>query len=84
MDGTTTRTIGRWGTGALNIETSRVHGHWPTHLTLTHTACTESNCASDCPAALADSGGGGQLASRLFFQAKASKSTHAAHSRASK
>ncbi len=74
MDGTTAKTIARWGTGTLNTEASRVHGHWPAHLALSHTeGCTDFRCASDCPAPLADIGRDDQRASRLFFHAKATK-----------
>jgi site-specific DNA-methyltransferase (adenine-specific) len=74
MDGTTAETIARWGTGALNTEASRVHDHWPAHLALSHAdGCTDLRCTSECPRALADASRENQLASRLFFHAKAAK-----------
>jgi DNA modification methylase len=74
LDGTTPRNIEEWGTGALNIEASRVNGHWPSHLALSHApACTEARCASGCPAGLLDAARPDLRPSRLFFSAKASK-----------
>jgi len=74
--GTTARNLEEWGTGALNIDASRVGaaGYWPTHLTLSHAAgCTEACCTNDCPAGLLDAYRPDLLPSRLFFCAKASK-----------
>jgi site-specific DNA-methyltransferase (adenine-specific) len=72
--GTTARNIEAWGTGALNIETSRVNGCWPANLALSHASgCTEACCTSDCPVGLIDASRPDLLPSRLFFCAKASK-----------
>jgi DNA modification methylase len=74
LDGTTPRNLEAWGTGALNIEASRVGGYWPSHLALSHApGCTEAACASDCPAGLLDAARPDLRPSRLFFCAKASK-----------
>ncbi|HEX5852649.1 MAG TPA: site-specific DNA-methyltransferase [Solirubrobacteraceae bacterium] len=74
LDGTTPRNLEAWGTGALNIEASRVNGYWPAHLALSHApACTEGRCESDCPAGLLDAARPDLRPSRLFFCAKASK-----------
>ena len=72
--GTTPRNLQEWGTGALNIEASRVNGYWPAHLALSHApGCTDARCTSDCPAGLLDSAHPDLRPSRLFFCAKASK-----------
>ena len=74
LDGTTPRNVEAWGTGALNIEASRVGGYWPSHLALSHAPdCTEARCASDCPAGMLDAARPDLRPSRLFFCAKASK-----------
>ncbi len=74
LDGTTPRNLEAWGTGALNIEASRVNGYWPAHLALSHAHdCAEANCTSDCPAGLLDATHPALRPSRLFFCAKASK-----------
>jgi DNA modification methylase len=74
LDSTTPRNVEEWGTGALNIEVSRVNSYWPSHLTLSHAqGCTEAGCASDCPAGLLDAARPDLRPSRLFFCAKASK-----------
>jgi site-specific DNA-methyltransferase (adenine-specific) len=72
--GTTPLNVEAWGTGALNIEASRVGGYWPSHLALSHVPdCTEASCAHDCPAGLLDAVRPDLRPSRLFFCAKASK-----------
>ncbi|MGD0453451.1 MAG: site-specific DNA-methyltransferase [Solirubrobacteraceae bacterium] len=72
--GTTPRNLEEWGTGALNIEASRVGGYWPAHLALSHApGCSETRCMSDCPAGLLDAAHPELRPSRLFFCAKASK-----------
>jgi DNA modification methylase len=72
--GTTPRNLEAWGTGALNIEASRVNGYWPSHLALSHApGCTEQRCASDCPVGLLDVVRPDLRPSRLFFCGKASK-----------
>lgn len=74
LTGTTPRNLAEWGTGALNIEASRVNGYWPSHLALTHApACTEGRCVGDCPAGLLDAAHPDLRPSRLFLCAKASK-----------
>jgi DNA modification methylase len=72
--GTTPRNVETWGTGALNIEASRVCGYWPSHLALSHApTCTGERCTSDCPAGMLDAAHPALRPSRLFFCAKASK-----------
>jgi DNA modification methylase len=74
LDGSTPRNVEVWGTGALNIEASRVNGYWPSHLALYHAPdCTEAGCARNCPAGLLDAAHPALRPSRLFFCAKASK-----------
>jgi site-specific DNA-methyltransferase (adenine-specific) len=65
LDGNTQATVDAWGTGALNIEASRVGeaAYWPANVALSH--------APDCPAALVDGDAAGP--SRLFFCAKSSR-----------
>jgi DNA modification methylase len=73
LTGTTPRNLQAWGTGALNIDASRVNGRWPTHLTFSHpSGCTTTDCTSECPAALIDANSH-RSPSRLFFCAKASR-----------
>ena len=61
----------RYGTGALNIERSRVPrcggqaGYWPANITLSH--------SPDCPAALMDEPAPDEAHSRLFYCAKATR-----------
>ena len=51
LTGTTPANVEEWGTGALNVEASRVNGYWPAHIAYSHeNGCTETRCASDCPA----------------------------------
>lgn len=72
--GTTQRNLTEWGTGVLNIETSRVNGCWPANLALSHASgCTEACCTSDCPVGLIDASRPDLLPTRLFFCSKASK-----------
>jgi len=74
LDGTTPRNLEAWGTGALNIEASRVNSYWPSHLALSHAPdCAEARCTSDCPAGMLDAAHPALRPSRLFFCAKASK-----------
>jgi site-specific DNA-methyltransferase (adenine-specific) len=74
LAGTTPHNLEAWGTGALNIEASRVNDYWPAHLALSHApGCTPDRCTSDCPAGLLDAMHPDLLPSRLFFCAKASK-----------
>jgi site-specific DNA-methyltransferase (adenine-specific) len=72
--GTIARNVKTWGTGALNIETSRVNGRWPANIALSHASdCTKECCTNDCPAWLIDSARPDLLPSRLFFCAKTSR-----------
>lgn len=74
MVGATARNLEEWGTGALNIEATRVGGRWPAHVALSHApGCTPKLCADECPAAQIDTTRPDLLPSRLFFCAKASK-----------
>src|ERR1019366_776702 len=74
LSGTTPHNVETWGTGALNIEASRVNGYWPAHLALSHAPdCTEDRCTTRCPAGLLDAAHPELRPSRLFFCAKASK-----------
>ncbi len=71
---TTPRNVETWGTGALNIETSRVNGYWPANLAVSHAlGCTEARCVSGCPVGLLDATRPAIRPSRLFYAAKASK-----------
>ncbi len=74
LEGTTPTNLATWGTGALNIDTARLTDarYWPTHLTLCHTpGCTETACATDCPAGLLDRANPKTRPTRLFFCPKA-------------
>jgi DNA modification methylase len=76
LDGSTIDNLERHGTGALNIDATRIGeaGYWPPHLALTHAdACGETSCAPDCPAGMIDAARPDLLPSRLLFCAKASK-----------
>jgi site-specific DNA-methyltransferase (adenine-specific) len=74
LDGTTPQNIETWGTGALNVEASRVNGYWPANLVLSHTpGCTETRCTKQCPAGQLDAIRPDLRPSRLFSSAKASK-----------
>jgi site-specific DNA-methyltransferase (adenine-specific) len=79
FDGQTSENIERYGTGALNIDATRIasattsEGYWPAHLTLSHgNDCSEAACVIGCPVGQLDHAGPSQL-SRLFFCAKATK-----------
>jgi DNA modification methylase len=63
--GTVARNLKAWGTGALNIQASRVGeaGYWPANVAISHGA--------DCPAGMLDHPGSGP--SRLFYCAKTSR-----------
>lgn len=65
LEGTTAENIAKWGTGALNIDATRVGGerYWPANVVLSH--------SSDCPAAHIDGESDGP--SRLFYCCKASR-----------
>jgi site-specific DNA-methyltransferase (adenine-specific) len=71
---TTPRNLETWGTGALNIEASRVNAYWPAHLAFSHApGCTDTRCTRSCPAGLLDAAHPELRPSRMFFCAKASK-----------
>ncbi len=74
LEGTTIQNLAKWGTGALNIDATRLTDarYWPAHLALCHTSgCTENVCATGCPARLIDQARPKTGPSRLFFCAKA-------------
>ncbi len=74
FQGTTDANLATWGTGALNIDATRVAAerYWPADLVLSHTpACTARICGESCPAALIDQARPKAQPSRLFFCAKA-------------
>jgi DNA modification methylase len=74
LAGTTPHNLETWGTGALNIEASRVNGYWPAHLALSHAhGCTGKRCTGGCPVGLLDTAHPDLRPSRLFFCAKATK-----------
>lgn len=74
MQGTTAHNLTQWGTGAMNIDATRIGERWPAHVALSHASdCTAELCAEDCPAGLLDAARPDLLPSRLFFCAKASK-----------
>jgi site-specific DNA-methyltransferase (adenine-specific) len=66
-----------YGTGALNIDATRVGEarYWPAHITLTHAPdCAEKAiCTSDCPVGMIDRARPETRPSRLFFCAKATR-----------
>lgn len=65
-----------WGTGALNIEGTRVGEarYWPAHVTISHSSdCVDAACAADCPAGMIDRARPQTRASRLFFSPKATR-----------
>jgi len=68
-EGTTEETIGRHGTGALNVEDCRVEGRHPANAVVTHDeGCTAEACAPSCAAALLDAaaeGGEGGVGTQL-------------------
>lgn len=76
LDGTTERNLSAWGTGALNIETTRIGEarYWPAHVALSHSAdCTEAPCSTDCPTGMLDRANPKTQPSRLFFCAKTTR-----------
>jgi site-specific DNA-methyltransferase (adenine-specific) len=80
LDGRTIDNLGKFGTGALNIDAARVtgsgepEGFWPANVTLSHAPdCREGACQPDCPAALIDRGRTLRPVSRLFYCAKTSR-----------
>ncbi len=76
LDGRTTDNVEHHGTGALNIEATRVGEarYWPAHVAFSHAPeCTAANCAANCPAGMIDAARPDLLPSRLFFCAKATR-----------
>jgi DNA modification methylase len=81
FQGTTAANLERFGTGALNIEVTRItnpdapgDGYWPANVTLSHASdCAGSECVMGCPVALLDQTQASAPPSRLFYCAKASK-----------
>jgi len=74
LAGSTARNLEAWGTGALNIEVSRVKEYWPANLALSHSPdCQAGRCTSACPVRRLDARQPEQR-SRFFYCAKASRS----------
>jgi site-specific DNA-methyltransferase (adenine-specific) len=78
LEGTTSETIERFGTGALNAEACRVEGRHPANVALGHDpGCEAGECAPGCAVAVADACAGEgrkRLApSRFLYCAKASR-----------
>jgi site-specific DNA-methyltransferase (adenine-specific) len=76
LAGKTAKNLEAHGTGALNIDATRIGeaGYWPPHVALTHAdACGETSCAPDCPAGMVNVARPDLLPSRLFFCAKATR-----------
>jgi site-specific DNA-methyltransferase (adenine-specific) len=73
--GKTTENLKAHGTGALNIDATRIggEGYWPAHLTLSHAPDCDHSCKSDCPVGMIDAARPDLLPSRLFFCAKATR-----------
>jgi DNA modification methylase len=74
FEGTTHDNARRFGTGALNIDATRIGAdrYWPAHLVLSHAdRCTDGACPNDCPTLLVDQQR--ENLSRLFFCAKATR-----------
>jgi DNA modification methylase len=72
LEGTTIQNLARWGTGALNIDATRIGEarYWPAHLTLSHSQkCLDGSCAGDCAVRSLDRQR--EDLNRLFFCAKA-------------
>lgn len=72
LEGSTSENLRAWGTGALNIDATRIgeDGRWPPHLALSHAAdCSESICSSACPARLLNTQR--NELSRMFYCPKA-------------
>jgi DNA modification methylase len=78
LQGTLASNLERFGTGALNIDATRVEsgsaqGFWPANVVTSHTeACREGSCTEDCPATVLDSPAHPDR-SRLLFCPKASR-----------
>jgi site-specific DNA-methyltransferase (adenine-specific) len=81
LEGTLDANLAAHGTGALQIDESRVprqdggRGFWPANIAFSHTQrCRRVRCQSDCPAALIDrEPRPGAGISRLFYTPKANR-----------
>jgi site-specific DNA-methyltransferase (adenine-specific) len=74
--GTIEQNTARYGTGALNIDATRIgtDRYWPANVTVTHSDdCRKERCASHCPAATIDRTRPDLMPSRLFYCAKVTK-----------
>jgi DNA modification methylase len=74
LEGSTIDNVGAFGTGALNIDATRIgeRGYWPAHLALSHSQdCSDGSCAGGCPVRLLDQQQ--ESLSRLFVCAKATR-----------
>jgi DNA modification methylase len=74
LEGSTIDNVERFGTGALNIDATRIgeRRYWPAHLALSHAQnCSDGSCTTDCPVRLLDQEQ--ENLSRLFFCAKATR-----------
>jgi DNA modification methylase len=74
LESSTIDNLGAFGTGALNIDATRIGEarYWPAHLALSHAQdCRDGSCARGCPARLLDQEQ--ENLSRLFFCAKATR-----------
>jgi DNA modification methylase len=81
LQGTTPLNLESFGTGALNIDATRITGapgesaFWPAHVALSHApGCGGRTCAEDCPTQLLGRTATGAQVSRLFYCAKATRS----------
>lgn len=85
LDGTTSQTLERWGTGTLNIGATRVQDElsttpveqrlrrWPANLGLVHApSCDPAACTGQCAVRQLDQQTGRDV-SRFFYAAKASR-----------
>jgi DNA modification methylase len=76
FSGGVTGNLERFGTGALNIETTAVghDGYWPAQIVLSHADnCSDQGCAAECPVRQLDRAPATRPLSRLFFCAKATR-----------
>jgi DNA methylase len=78
LAGTTTENLGRFGTGAFDIDGARIRskanpdGYWPANVVLSHAPrCPIAPCAEDCPVGMLDDSDSPR--SRFFYCAKASR-----------
>ncbi len=74
MEGSTIDNVERFGTGALNIDATRIGEarYWPAHVALSHAQdCRDGSCVRDCPVRLLDRQR--ENLSRLFFCVKATR-----------